>query len=289
MRPPTKALARAKINLALHVTGQDRRGYHLLDSIVGFAAIGDWVYFHPGARLSLDIGGPFGAGLDAGTDNLIWRAAELVGGTGSFRLDKCLPVASGIGGGSADAAAALNLLSPTFGQPGVDAALSLGADIPVCLAGEPVRMGGIGGDLHKITLPSFAMVLVNPGLSVSTKDVFNALKKKDNPALTGHPDTPDHTAWLDWLHAQRNDLAGPAIGLAPAIETCLIALRETGADLVRMSGSGATCFGLFRAQANAISAAREIARRHSNWWVKATRLMGSEDPFDHVIRDTFEM
>ena len=188
-RMTAEVFAPAKINLALHVTGQREDGYHLLDSLVVFAGIGDRISVAPSDRLSLTVTGPEGGGLEAGTDNLVLRAARSFGtGRGAaITLDKRLPVASGIGGGSADAAATLKALASHWGLtvPGADTVLSLGADVPVCLAGHPARMSGIGEVIGRVPdLPDgIALLLVNPRVAVSTPEVFRALPGKDNPAI----------------------------------------------------------------------------------------------------------
>ncbi|MDM7463057.1 MAG: 4-(cytidine 5'-diphospho)-2-C-methyl-D-erythritol kinase [Tepidimonas taiwanensis] len=256
-------IARAKINLALHVTGRRDDGYHLLDSLVVFADFGDLLRLVPGA-LSLTIDGPFGAALAADDDNLCLRAARLAGGAAAIRLTKNLPVASGIGGGSADAAAVLRGLA-AMGHaipPGVE---RLGADVPVCVASRPVRMRGIGEVLDPVPpFPPLWVVLVNPGVAVSTPAVFKALESRDNPPLpTPVWETAD--SLLGWLARCRNDLEPPARRLVPQIDETLAALRDSGAALARMSGSGATCFGLYRNAKAARDAAKALAR--PGWWV----------------------
>lgn len=273
----TKALAGAitidapaKINLSLHVTGRRADGYHLLDSLVVFAAFGDKIQIHPGP-LSLTITGPFASGLATADDNLCLQAARLAGGIGAITLHKNLPVASGIGGGSADAAAVLRGFDAYPAQPEV-----LGADVPVCLAGRPVRMRGLGEILDPIpTLPELALVLVNPGKGLSTPQVFRALASRDNAPMPDQlPDFPDTSTLIDFLRECRNDLEAPAITLMPEIATCLEALRDQGALLARMSGSGATCFGIFPDMASANRAAEIMAdaARGQGWWVVATGL-----------------
>jgi 4-diphosphocytidyl-2-C-methyl-D-erythritol kinase len=269
--------ARAKVNLALHVTGRRADGYHVLDSLVAFADFGDVLSVEASERLSLDLEGPFSRGLEAGEDNLVLRAARLFPGARGARitLDKRLPVASGIGGGSADAAAALALLADAWGQPlpPPEAILALGADIPVCLDGRVLRMRGIGEDLSPVPgFPGFGAVLVNPGVSVSTPAVFKALATPTNPALPDLPDATGQSDWLDWLDQTRNDLQPAASALVPEIGDVLGVLEANGARIARMSGSGATCFGLFEAPAEAQAAAYGIAASHPAWWVQPVRL-----------------
>lgn len=257
--------APAKINLTLHVTGRREDGYHLLDSLVVFAETGDVVHLAPGP-LSLTITGPFAAGLASDSDNLCLRAARLAGAEVAITLEKNLPVASGIGGGSADAAAVLRGLGANPPLPE-----RLGADVPVCLAGRPVRMRGLGEILDPVPqLPPLALVLVNPGKGLSTPAVFRALDRRDNPPMPALPDFPDTAALVGFLQTCRNDLEAPAITLLPEIAACLEALRSQGALLARMSGSGATCFGIFADLDQARAAALALAR--PGWWVEASGL-----------------
>ncbi len=305
--------APAKVNLCLHVTGRRADGYHLLESLVAFAGVGDRVAAVPASDLTLTITGPFAealgqAGPDAPTDrkgaslppggggmgwgddlpragrpaapaeNLVLRAARAFGpGMPGARitLDKHLPVASGIGGGSADAAAALHALAALWGRPlpPPEAILALGADVPVCLAGRACRMGGVGEVLAPVPpLPPVWIVLANPGLAVPTPAVFARLERRDNPPLPPVPAFGDAGALAAWLAAQRNDLEVPAIALAPAIAEVRAALAaQPGALLARMSGSGATCFALFAAEAPARTAAAALAR--PGWWAAAAPLL----------------
>ena len=275
-----EVFAPAKINLALHVTGQREDGYHLLDSLVVFAGIGDRISVAPSDRLSLTVTGPEGGGLEAGTDNLVLRAARSFGtGRGAaITLDKRLPVASGIGGGSADAAATLKALASHWGLtvPGADTVLSLGADVPVCLAGHPARMSGIGEVIGRVPdLPDgIALLLVNPRVAVSTPEVFRALPGKDNPALSPLPERFDTAHSLAaWLSAQRNDLEAPARALEPVIGEVLAAIGGTGSLFARMSGSGATCFGLFADTRSAEAAATSLRASRPGWWVQAAPVL----------------
>ena len=262
--------APAKVNLYLHVTGKRADGYHLLDSLAVFPSVGDVVSVAPAAALSLDISGRFGAVLRAEPDNLLLRAARsLRPGAGvALTLEKNLPVASGIGGGSADAAAALRLLARHWdvSAPLHEMALALGADVPVCLESVPVRMSGIGEILSPAPrLPRFGMVLVNPGVAVATPAVFKA---RQGP-FTAAAALPE--AWCDArdmaaaLGRLTNDLQAPAVALQPVIGEVLGALESLpGALLARMSGSGATCFALFATPEEAAGEAEKI--RHPGWW-----------------------
>jgi 4-diphosphocytidyl-2-C-methyl-D-erythritol kinase len=267
--------APAKVNLALHVTGRRADGYHLLDSLVVFPRLGDRLEAEPARGLSLTLDGPFAIGLGAGDDNLVLRAAELLqpqGRGAALRLTKELPVAAGIGGGSADAAAALRLLARLWSVPLPPraAVLALGADVPVCLAGRPARMSGIGEHLAPLRLPPFWIVLANPGLPLPTGAVFAGLARTDNPPLPNPPAFADSGALVAWLAATRNDLEPPARALAPPVAVVLAALAaQPGCALARMSGSGATCFGLFAHAAPAREAAAAIARAEPAWWVAA--------------------
>lgn len=260
--------APAKVNLYLHVTGRRADGYHLLDSLAVFPAVGDVLRVAPGAGLSLAVEGPFAAGLAGEADNLVLRAARALGvADARMTLEKNLPIASGIGGGSSDAAAALRLLAPGKGADALAAlAMGLGADVPVCLARTPARMQGVGEVLVAApVVPDCGMVLVNPGVGVSTPAVFRARA----PGFTPVADLPagwaDAAAMARDLAGLRNDLQVAAIGLCPAIADVLAALEALpGVLLARMSGSGATCFALLADAAAAAAAARSVAR--PGWW-----------------------
>ena len=262
--------APAKVNLFLHVTGRRADGYHLLDSLAVFPAVGDMVTAAPAAGLSLRIGGRFGDTLRAAPDNLVLRAARLLrpDAGAELTLTKNLPVASGIGGGSADAAAALRLLAKLWqvAPPLHPLALRLGADVPVCLARAPARMGGIGEVLATApVLPPFGIVLVNPDVPVATAAVFAARPSGFTPPARLPARWPDAAAMARDLAALTNDLEAPALALQPAIGAALAALRALpGVLLARMSGSGATCYGLFATPEAAAAAAATI--REPGWW-----------------------
>ena len=266
--------APAKVNLTLHVTGRRADGYHLLDSLVVFAGVGDRLRLRPAEGLSLALEGPFANGVPAGCDNLVLRAARALGpGVGAaLVLDKRLPPASGLGGGSGDAAAAMRLLARHRGLPAPEpmAGLELGADVPVCLAGRPARMSGIGERLGPCpALPPAWLVLVNPGVETPTGAVFAALERRDGPPMPEVlPDWADTAALAAWLAGMRNDLEPPARALFPVIGSVLEALKgQAGCLLARMSGSGATCFGLFGSAAAAAEAARRLGAAQPGWWV----------------------
>lgn len=281
--------ARAKVNLTLHVLGRRTDGYHEIESLAAFADIGDTLTFIQGEPLSLVVEGPTAAAAGASEDNLVLKAAralaERVTGLqlGRFRLDKQLPVAAGLGGGSSDAAAALRLLARhndlLLDDARVrDAARATGADVPVCLNPRARIMRGIGEVLSEpIELPELPAVLVNPGVAVPTKDVFAALNA---PALTSpaQPDdftsiTTDAASLVSILTARRNDLEIPAIKIQSVIADVLAALQASaGCLLTRMSGSGATCFGLYGSAGAAEEAAQRMQKRQAGWWVRATVL-----------------
>jgi 4-diphosphocytidyl-2-C-methyl-D-erythritol kinase len=267
--------APAKVNLYLHVTGRRADGYHLLDSLAVFPAVGDRLRAAPAEVLSLTVEGTFGAALAGEADNLVLRAARALGATQGARivLEKHLPVASGIGGGSADAAAALRLLCRLWGRPPAarsialaPIALALGADVPVCVASRPARMGGVGETLTPAPgLPPAGMVLVNPGVSLATAAVFRARTGGFSASAELPVSWSDAAAMAGDLAKLRNDLEPPAIALCPVIGVVLAALAAVpGCLLARMSGSGATCFGLFPDAATAEAAARALAR--PGWW-----------------------
>lgn len=276
--------APAKINLTLHVTGQRADGYHLLDSLVTFASVGDRLDIVPGNALSLTVEGPEAAGVPADLNNLALRGAALIQKDGAaLVLEKHLPAASGIGGGSADAAAAWRGMlclnddayhafadgSDHHFKKHIDALTRLGADVPMCIACKPMRARGIGDQLDVVPLPALYAVLVNPRLPVSTPSVFKALTSKVNPPMPEViPVFADAAALIDWLKGMRNDLEAPAIAVQPAIADVLKVLEaQTGCGLARMSGSGASCFGLFESEDAAKEAARRLYTAYPDWWV----------------------
>jgi 4-diphosphocytidyl-2-C-methyl-D-erythritol kinase len=277
--------APAKVNLTLQVTGRRADGYHELESLVVFADVGDDLRIEPADGLTLTVDGPFAAGLAGEGDNLVLRAARALAhragnapGT-AMTLTKNLPVASGIGGGSADAAAALrglfrvwNLTLPAAELAAL--ALSLGADVPVCLRGEPVVMSGIGEALQPVpAVPPLWLLLVNPGVAVSTPAVFKALAGAFSMVTEPRLPPPDPAGFIAWVAARGNDLEAPACRLAPAVGAVLAALRQRpDCLLARMSGSGATCFGVFASGAAARAGAAAVAARNPDWWVAPARL-----------------
>ncbi|MEO3478392.1 4-(cytidine 5'-diphospho)-2-C-methyl-D-erythritol kinase [Phaeobacter sp. CAU 1743] len=276
-----EAFAPAKINLTLHVTGQRADGYHLLDSLVAFCDVGDQVRVRPAEDLSLHVTGPRAAGVPTDGSNLVLRAAEVLKPAGpgaEITLEKHLPAAAGIGGGSSDAAATLRALSQLWDVelPGESDLLSLGADVPVCIAPGAWRMAGIGEDLTPLPpLPPCDILLVNPGVAVSTPVVFRGLVCRQNPAMPQDlPVWGDAVELSEWLAGQRNDLQAPAVAAAPVIGEVLDALRGSGALFSAMSGSGATCFALFEPdEEQAQNAAEDIRAKHPDWWVASGRLL----------------
>ncbi len=279
--------APAKVNLTLAVLGRRADGYHLLDSLVTFAGAGDRLALVPGGTLSLHVRGLTAAEAGPLDGNLVLKAARALATeipnlkVGRFMLDKRLPVAAGLGGGSSDAGATLRLLARANRLPLDDARLRkvarrTGADVPVCVDPRPRRMRGIGEILSgPLSIPKLAAVLVNPGVAVPTRDVFAILGFNPGEAAASAGRARalprDRGGFVAYLAGERNDLEPAAITLQPVIALVLMALRgEPGCDLARMSGSGATCFGLFASSRAAAAAARSISAAHPRWWVKAT-------------------
>jgi 4-diphosphocytidyl-2-C-methyl-D-erythritol kinase len=282
---------RAKVNLTLRVVGRRVDGYHDLESMVAFADCADQLSLTPGAVLNLKTTGPLALACGETSDNLVFKAAQLLGERvpglklGEFTLDKVLPVAAGIGGGSADAAAALRLLAQAnglaFDDPRlIEVARLTGADVPVCLASGACVMTGVGETLLPLSLPKMPCVLVNPRVAVATRDVFAELGLRNGELLVGATDVLQATAWPedgasleDWvevLSAGSNDLEIPATRIQPVIGEVIAALNATnGAWLARMSGSGATCFAIYENTADAQRAADKIQLDHPGWWVHA--------------------
>ena len=293
-KSPAAALAgdgRAKVNLTLRVVGRRTDGYHELESVVAFADCADRLSLTPGSELQLKTTGPLAQACGDIADNLVLKAARLLGEcvpdlkVGSFTLDKVLPVAAGIGGGSADAAAALRLLAQANGLATDDSRLIevarlAGADVPVCLSSRACVMTGVGETLLPLVLPKLPCVLVNPRVPVATRDVFEALGLRNGELLVGAADVIQAAAWPedgasveDWVEALAtgtNDLEAPATRIQPIIGEVISALSATnGAWLARMSGSGATCYAIFENTAEAQRAAQKIQLDHPHWWVHA--------------------
>jgi 4-diphosphocytidyl-2-C-methyl-D-erythritol kinase len=286
---------RAKVNLTLRVFGRRGDGYHDIESVVAFADCADHLTLTEAPELDLRASGPLAEACGATSDNLVIKAAlllrERVPGlkVGSFTLDKRLPVAAGIGGGSADAAAALRLLAQLNGlaldDPRImEVARLTGADVPVCVESRACVMTGVGETLQPLRLPKMPSVMVNPCVPVATRDVFSALGLRNGELLVGATDVllqdrawPEAdapvTEWIDSFVDVGNDLEAPALRIQPLIGEVLAALRDSdGVKLARMSGSGATCFAIYERAADATAAAEKIRKAHPEWWVHAGTL-----------------
>lgn len=277
--------APAKINLALHVTGQRADGYHLLETLVVFTRAGDVIRIEDANEDGFSISGPFAEMLqheNAGA-NLVCKARDLLrSAVGSdarpvaIHLEKNLPVASGIGGGSADAAATLRGLCRQWSVAPSTVKLDqigvkLGADVPMCLASQPLIARGIGEEIETVDdMPLLHLVLVNPLKGVSTPEIFKRLISKNNPPLCERADLD----WISFINQCRNDLAMPARDVLPEIGEAHTLLAEAGAALVRMSGSGATCFGIFETMADATLAMESLRQKRPNWYIEATKTIG---------------
>lgn len=290
-----EVFAPAKVNLTLHVTGQRSDGYHLLDSLVMFADVGDVVTIRNADTHSFEVTGPEAAVAPSGDDNSVLKALRSIAPQRSFAvsLEKNLPVSSGIGGGTADAAAAARgvlALRPVSDKGGphlgalhlgeiADHGLGLatkttevlGADFPVCLESRTARMRGIGDNLSFLNLPPLHAVLVNPRVQIATPSVFGRLDQKANDPMTDPlPELSDVQTLLNWLKDQRNDLEQPAISITNEISGVLNALKaDDSCFIARMSGSGATCFGLFENSHMAETAENRLSKSHPDWWVKS--------------------
>lgn len=277
--PVIRVFAPAKINLSLHVIGRRKDGYHLLDSLVVFASVGDEITAKPAPTLTFGVEGAKAGGIPMDESNLVLQAAALFPDPKGavLMLTKELPASAGIGGGSSDAAATLQALSRLWHAdlPSASDILKLGADVPVCLKAEATRMRGVGGHLTRVPpLPPMFAVLVNPGVPVQTPAVFAALSNPSNiPMPDQFPRFDNNVDFAKWLATQRNDLEAPASMVAPVIPTVLSELWGcNGCLLARMSGSGATCFGLFTTPEAAERAASLLRDENPDWWVVDTRL-----------------
>ncbi|MBP1859481.1 4-(cytidine 5'-diphospho)-2-C-methyl-D-erythritol kinase [Rhizobium herbae] len=293
-------VAPAKINLGLHVVGQRADGYHLLESLVTFADAGDRIGFSISAEDRFTVSGRFSVDLpltgEEAAGNLVLKARDLLrayltergveAGPVHLHLEKNLPVASGIGGGSADAAATLLGLRELWGTSvHIDSlkkiALQLGADVPMCLEGRPLIARGIGEDIERFAeFPSFPMLIVNPLKAVSTPVIFRMLTSKTNPPLSIPQGQRSASDWIATLQSLRNDLEPPARKLEPEIEAVSKALMDTGASFVRMSGSGASCFALFADTDSRDAAATVLSRQNPNWYVLACNSVNGEGNCD---------
>lgn len=283
--------APAKINLALHVVGRPADGYHHIETLVVFTELADMITASPAHRDRFSITGPYASSLTGkreGGDNLVIRARDHVDAAlplagprpaVALTLTKNLPVASGIGGGSSDAAATLRALEAFYGLSlsaavKQEIALALGADVAMCLSNRPLIARGIGDQITAVTaMPALDLVLVNPGIAVPTPDIFKALSKRKNPPLPplDGDDCARAERLVDWLATTRNDLQETAGRLYPPVCETLADLQATNPLMARMSGSGATCFAIYPGPRQAATAARRIAADHPDWFVRATR------------------
>jgi 4-diphosphocytidyl-2-C-methyl-D-erythritol kinase len=281
--------APAKINLGLHVTGKSDNGYHQLDMLICFTKLGDMIHIRPAREDGFSIQGPFAAALEGeNASNLVTRARDILREhleanhalttPVHILLQKNLPIASGIGGGSADAAATLRALLRHWDvvmseDELISLALPLGADVPMCLVSEPLIAKGIGEEITKLAhMPQMHLLLVNPLKGVSTPQVFKALTRKDNATM---PEVCDEAGfdWMGHIASLRNDLQDPAIEALPEIALMLEALQASGASLARMSGSGATCYGLFDSYEGCTQAATQLKAQHPHWFIAATQTL----------------
>ncbi len=281
-----RGFAPAKINFTLHVTAKQDDGYHLLDSLVGFAGVGDQISVRPSDTISIEVDGPFKDGVPLDDSNIIVKAAmalqhaRKVPHGAQITLTKNLPHPAGIGGGSSDAAAVLRLLSDMWGVdpigPRHPFALALGADVPVCIAGPaPMRMAGVGNILRPApALPDCALVLVNAGVPAQTGAVFQGLTTPNNDTMSGIPDGLDLDAFIRFLRQQRNDLLAPARAISDGVDAALAKL-DTMPQVKHsfMSGSGATCVGIVKDMTAARQVARVIQVSQMHWWVAAAPLL----------------
>jgi len=275
--------APAKLNLFLHVGEKRRDGFHALESLVAFAETGDRLELAPAPRLSLKVSGPFASQVPRGDGNLVLKAARGLSDSlgAAIVLEKNLPVAAGLGGGSSDAAATLRGLNMLWqlNRPEselLELAQSLGSDVPACLLSRPCWMEGRGEHVVATrSLPTLPAILVNPGVLLPTAAVFASLNARTGIGTMRAPQADIGTVWdlVAYLEDSENDLEAPACRLQPAIDEVLNALNdEPGCVVTQMSGSGATCFGLFEGRQFALGAAERIALDHPHWWVRETRI-----------------
>ena len=276
--------APAKINLYLNITGQRINDYHELDSLIAFASHGDQIVVKKCDHFRLEASGPFSETLPPSNENLVIKAAkELAMGTNyesgaCIKLIKNLPVSSGIGGGSADAAATLRALNELWetnlqNKDLMIMALRLGADVPVCLLSKTARISGIGDKVSRVSgLPKCGILLVNPGIPISTVNVFQ-LRQGDFSNQVQIPKMENREALFDFLSHQKNDLQDAAIKIAPKIKEVLkILTDDPNCRLARLSGSGGTCFGLYEDEPTALFAAESMSGYFSDWWIQPTRI-----------------
>ena len=284
--------ANAKVNLALHVVGERPDGLHLLDSLVAFPSFGDELIFEEAEGLSLLVTGPFGPELleeNRNETNLVMRAAKLLqepSKGAAIKLIKNLPIASGIGGGSSNAAMTIQALAQLWNKqiPPLSDILELGSDVPVCLSNSFQRLQGVGSKTTLLPRPApMWIVLANPGVKVSTAKIFGFLRNKDNQGLEPLENQTDKDSFLHYLKRQRNDLQDVTCGLFPEVSLMLKVIRGTSnCQLCRMSGSGATCFGLYTEKEFSTRAVDEITKNYPSCWAVSAPLF-STDPSDNKI------
>ncbi|WP_106746282.1 4-(cytidine 5'-diphospho)-2-C-methyl-D-erythritol kinase [Yoonia maritima] len=287
-----KAIAPAKVNLTLHVTGQRADGYHLLDSLVVFAGVSDRLTATVAPDMRISVNGPFSIGVPTDEGNLMMRAADALRAArgvdkgAMLTLEKHLPHAAGIGSGSSDAAITLAMLAELWQVDPLPATapevVALGADLPVCLrAPNPTRMSGIGDVLAPVPLlPPCAIVLVRPRVDVPTGQVFNGMTDKNGAPMAPLPEGADYDAFVNWLKAQRNDMQTAAEKIAPEISKVIAKLESLpGVSVAGMSGSGATCFGLVKDMATARHVARIVQVSQMDWWVAPAEVLGTGQVF----------
>ena len=270
--------SRAKVNLSLHVVGKRSDGYHCLDSLVAFPRVGDEISMEPSRNIDFRVIGRFADELKS-KKNLVLSAIDLLNHDGkgaSIILNKDLPISAGLGGGSSNAALVLRMLTKLWQQPlpSINSLISLGSDVPACLDWDLKRMQGRGEILEKVVAPpTIWIVLANNGEKVSTRIIFNAVQTFNNEGLGILPIFKTAEIFLNYLHGQRNDLEAPALKLFPQIMTLLNAIRSTsGCKISRMSGSGATCFGLFLTESDAQKASQDLAKSFPKAWIRVAQL-----------------
>ena len=270
----------AKVNLALKVLGRQPDGFHRISSLVGFTEFGDEIAVRRSNGNSLLVHGPFADAIPHDDENLVLKALGLIAGDHGFiiNLVKHIPVAAGLGGGSSNAATAIRLASKLTGAglPGTEQVSRLGTDIPVCLIGKPAMIGGLGEIVRPLQKsPQLYMLLVNPMVQLSTGLVYQQLGQYSRNPLEDPPSGCDPGQYIDWLGRQKNDLEKPAMDILPVIGDVLDSIRETsGCLLARMSGSGATCFGLYASSSEADHARKAILSERRGWWSVSTVLTG---------------
>jgi len=269
--------APAKINICLHVLKHREDGLHQIESLVTFLDCGEWITLSKANKTELNIVGPQTKKLPVSESNLILRATRLFPSrcTSKITLHKSMPVAAGIGGGSADAAATLKAMAKVWELPvpNVSSQLQLGADVPVCMHSKPVLMQGVGEVISPVlNFPELFCCLVNPGVAIKTQDIFKKLIKKNNAPMNSFP--KNEKGWRNWFDEHRNDLEQPATLIQPVINIVLKQLKQWNPILARMSGSGATCFALFETLDQAKRCSKMISKQNPKWWTVAGSMLG---------------